>query len=58
MRNEEIRGSEGCQVKKSKRVRLRSFGHVKRRDKNYVSKRIDKFEIGSKRKRSRLKAEA
>ncbi|KAI5707701.1 hypothetical protein M8J77_008053 [Diaphorina citri] len=57
IRNERIRGTVkvGPLGQKIQESRLRWFGHVERRDEEYVGKRVESLGIGGKRRRGRPK---
>ena len=57
IRNERIRGTVkvGNIGKKIQESRLRWFGHVQRRNEEYVGKRVEKLEVGGRRRRGRPK---
>ncbi|KAI5086740.1 hypothetical protein C0J45_2291, partial [Silurus meridionalis] len=57
IRNEFIRGTAhvGCFGDKVREARLRWFGHVQRRDMNYIGRRMLKMEPPGRRKRGRPK---
>ncbi|KAI5715080.1 hypothetical protein M8J77_010243 [Diaphorina citri] len=57
IRNEYIRGSVkvGPIGKKIQESRMRWFGHLERRDEDYIGKQIEKLEIRGRRKRGRPK---
>ena len=57
IRNECIRGTVkvGPMSRKIQESRLRSFGHVERRSKDYVGKRVRRLEVPGKRKIRRPK---
>ncbi|KAL1447748.1 hypothetical protein WDU94_000621 [Cyamophila willieti] len=57
VRNEKIRETVkvGPLGKKIQESRIRWFGHVERRNKSYISKRVEKIVIEGKRRRGRPK---
>ena len=57
VRNEYTRGSlkVGSLGRKIQESRLRWFGHIERRDENYVNRKIENLEVGGRRKRGRPK---
>ena len=57
IRNEYVRGTVKVErlVMKMREGRLRWYGHVMRRDQEYIGKRVMEMELPGKRKRGRLK---
>ena len=57
IRNEYIRGTAqvGKFGEKTREARLRSFGHVRRKDDGYIGRRMLRMELPGKRKRGRPK---